>query len=43
MPAQSVHLLANADHPGLSPWFILNENGVEAAPWVFTADRLRRF
>jgi hypothetical protein len=43
MPAQSVHLLVNADDPERSPWFILGEDRVVVTPWVFTADRLRRF
>jgi hypothetical protein len=43
MPAQSVHLLANADDPELSPWFPLGDDRLVASPWIFTSDRLRRF
>lgn len=43
MPAQSVHILANAADPTLSPWFDLGDDHVVAPPWVFTPDRLRRF
>jgi Domain of unknown function (4846) len=40
MPAQSVHILMSADD---SPWFHLDGDRIVAGPWVFTADRLRRF
>jgi hypothetical protein len=43
MPAQSVHVLANLEDAGLSPWFLVGDDQVVAAPWVFTSDRLRRF
>lgn len=43
MPAQSLHILANAGDPGLSPWFIVGGDRLLAPPWQFTADALRRF
>jgi Domain of unknown function (4846) len=43
MPAQSVHILANAADPDLSPWFVVGADRVDAPPWRFTPDRLRRF
>ena len=43
MPAQSLHILANADDPGLSPWIVLGDDHLAAAQWLFTADSLRRF
>lgn len=43
MPAQSLHILANAADLGLSPWFVLGGDRLAAPPWLFSADRLRRF
>lgn len=43
MPAQSVHILANAADSELSPWFIVGVDRVDAQPWTFTSDQLRRF
>jgi hypothetical protein len=43
MPAQSMHVLANIDDPDRSPWFLLGDDRLIAAPWVFTSDRLRQF
>jgi hypothetical protein len=42
MPAQSLHVLANAADPALSPWFLLADD-LAAPPWLFPADSLRRF
>ncbi|MGE0119932.1 MAG: DUF4846 domain-containing protein [Dongiaceae bacterium] len=43
MPAQSLHIPANAADPDLSPWFRLADDGLAAPPWLFPADSLRRF
>jgi hypothetical protein len=43
MPAQSLHILANAADPALSPWFLLADDRLAAPPWLFPADSLRRF
>jgi len=43
MPAQSLHILANADDGALSPWFIVGDDRMDVPPWHFAPDSLRRF
>ena len=41
-PAQDMHVLVNPDHPGLSPWYAVDEEGdINTPEWTFNRSNLK--